>query len=160
MKIKGAKNSKQTKTVNFMGGSVTIKPISLLFAIETEEQLPEPTPPILNYARDKGGKIIRENGVAVPVYDYSSPEYKRALSMQRNLVSVKMVVDSVADGLEFDTPADLLKENPRKYYEEIFKELNEYGCSVGDLTQLANEISRLSNIDDKLEGMQENFTRS
>jgi hypothetical protein len=148
MKIKGARQSKKTVAVEIMGGKVTLKPVSMFFALELEEELPEPAPPIKGVVRDGKGRIIRdENGAATPVYDLMSLEYKKAVGKRDLMTTVKMIADSVADGLEFDADPALRAKDPEKYYEALLQEMNEYGLTIGDLNKIGNSIQKISGID-------------
>ena len=126
MKIKGAKQAQKTVTVELMGGQVKLKPVSMFFAMEIEDELPDPKPKILDYSRNGKGQIIRdERGIAVPVYDTEDTEYRKAVKKNQILQTVKMIVDSVVDGIEFETDPDLRKKDYDKYYSGILAEMDQ-----------------------------------
>jgi hypothetical protein len=160
MKIKGAKQAQKTVTVELMGGQVKLKPVSMFFAMEIEDELPEPKPKILDYARNGKGQIIRdERGVAVPVYDTEDAEYRKAVKKNQILQTVKMIVDSVVDGIEFEADPDLRKKDFDKYYSGILGEMEEAGLTIGDIQRLGKEIQKISGIDsENSQGVKQNFT--
>ncbi|KYC47833.1 MAG: hypothetical protein AMQ22_00237 [Candidatus Methanofastidiosum methylothiophilum] len=149
MKIKGASNTPKTIVVEICGGKVTLKPVSVVWSLETEEMLPTPTPPIKAYVRDGKGKIIRDSdGVATPVYDFKNPEYKKEVTKIQILQTVKMIADSIVDGMEFETDSELKSQKPREYYEALLKEMTDYGLNIGDLNRLGVAIQKISGLDE------------
>jgi len=111
-----------------------------------EKLFPSPTAP-LQYAEDKRGKVMRDPATKKPitVRNLEDPDYKAAVRATSRLQMMYFVHEALKadETVEWDTPET---DDPKEFYEALFKELTLAGFSVGDLRLIIDTVMELSNL--------------
>lgn len=119
-----------------------------------------PTPP-QRVARDSNGRPVKDReGLAVLVKDEHDAQYLAAMTDYQQQLAVLMVYEGVrhdADVSFESQPPD--NENWKSFAEELCREFEAAGWSLGDLTKVCEEICRVSNLlDDHLREAEQVFS--
>ncbi|MBD3673484.1 MAG: hypothetical protein HUJ26_08150 [Planctomycetaceae bacterium] len=167
MKILGQETTSDfTVTRSFLrpdGSEMTLKlaPLPLRFQSRLyQREIVAPVPP-QRVARDSKGRPVKDReGLAVLIKDEHDGEYLAAMADYQQQLAVLMVYE----GLRHDADVSFESQPPengswKSFAEELCREFEAAGWSLGDLTRVCEEICRLSNLlDDHLRESEQVFS--
>lgn len=113
-----------------------------------------------DYAR-KGNAVLRDKE-GKPIYEEKpdDPSYRDAVARFTRLSGVYLAYEGLRNEgrLTWDTPLDLKKSDPAKFYEAISGEFERSGLAAGDIALIIKRVLELSNFDrEKVEAAREAF---
>lgn len=139
--------------------SLSVDPLPIGFYDRMSRLFVLPEPPISGFARNKKGKLERdENGQPIKLRDEENEEYleKKAKVQQRQNTYILYSLLSSDPDIEFNT--EILPSDPDigEKLEVVYQELADAGMSEGQQFQILTALNKASGLDEYIQDAKKN----